>query len=384
VELSGAFGDMGTFLPLLVAMVEVNGLPLVASLFFAGVFNIGSGLLYGIPMAVQPMKAIAAAAVSQGLSADEIVAAGVISGVAVLVLALSGGLRWIEVLVPESVVRGLQLGIGLSLGHKAIGWMLESRDAPVAVLLVLSLGLVLASLRWSIPAALIVFMAGLILELFLQPELLAGAALGLTLPSLAPPRPEAFIGGMRLAMAQVPLTTLNSVIGVVLLTKDLFPSAISREGHPGIVRVSQRSVATTVGTMNVLGALFGAMPMCHGAGGLAGQYRFGARSGRSVLALGAGKIVVAVTLGAPLITMIHAYPQPLLGLLLLAASVELAQMSRRVRGDRPYQIALLTAAGTLGGGIMVGVLLGTVSHWVLVAFGKLTVGSAARQGGEES
>jgi len=62
---------------------------------------------------------------------------------------------------------------------------------------------------------------------------------------------------------QLPLTTLNSVVAVCQLSEDLFPAKPVR---PVLVSVS-------VGLMNMVGAWFGAMPCCHGAGGLAAQVR---------------------------------------------------------------------------------------------------------------
>ena len=70
-EIAGALGDLGTFLPLLVAMSAQCGLSFPAALFFAGVFNVVTAFTFGIPMAVQPMKAIAAIALAEGLGAAE-------------------------------------------------------------------------------------------------------------------------------------------------------------------------------------------------------------------------------------------------------------------------------------------------------------------------
>ena len=63
------------------------------------------------------------------------------------------------------------------------------------------------------------------------------------------------------AIPQLPLTTLNSVVAVCQLSADLFPAKPVR---PVLVSVS-------VGLMNMVGAWSGAMPCCHGAGGLAAQ-----------------------------------------------------------------------------------------------------------------
>ena len=119
-EIAGSLGDLGTFLPLLVGMAAENGLDFAAALFFAGLFNVITGLTFAIPMAVQPMKAIAAVALTQGLPVAQILAAGATVSLIILVLGLTG---WIDALnraIPKSVVRGLQLALGLTLLMKAL------------------------------------------------------------------------------------------------------------------------------------------------------------------------------------------------------------------------------------------------------------------------
>ncbi len=371
MELSGSLGDMGTFLPLLVAMVEVNGLALAPSLFFAGLFNVLTGCLYAIPMAVQPMKAIAAAAITEGTSAEGIVGAGVVAGAVVLLLGLTGTIRLVDRIVPEAVVRGLQLGIGLALARRAVGWVLEADSALTWLAVALALALVVASLRWPVPAALLIFGGGLVLASALTPGTVSGLGLSISVPLPNPPSVGALLEGLPLALAQIPLTILNSVVGVVLLSRDLYPGPTGDGTRGRAAGVTERSVSTTVGFMNLSGALFGAMPMCHGAGGLAGQHRFGARTNGSVLALGGAKMTVAVLFGAPLIGLVHAYPRPLLGVLLFAAGVELAKMARRVRGAGALTLALLTAAGTLAAGVMWGVALGVAAHGLSRVGGRI-------------
>ncbi|KAI6860443.1 hypothetical protein KC334_g21307, partial [Hortaea werneckii] len=63
-ELSGALGDVGTLLPLMIAMTLTNTIDLPTTLVFSGLTNILTGVVYGIPLPVQPMKAIASVAIS--------------------------------------------------------------------------------------------------------------------------------------------------------------------------------------------------------------------------------------------------------------------------------------------------------------------------------
>jgi hypothetical protein len=58
-ELSGAFGDLGTDFPLVVGMVLAAGLDVTSVLVMFGLMQVLTGLAYGLPMPVQPLKAMA-------------------------------------------------------------------------------------------------------------------------------------------------------------------------------------------------------------------------------------------------------------------------------------------------------------------------------------
>jgi xanthine/uracil permease len=218
-ELAGSLGDLGTFLPLLVAMSAQCGLSFPAALFFAGAFNVVTAFTFGIPMAVQPMKAIAAIALAEGLGAGEIVAAGMWVSAVVLVLGLSGALGWIQRTIPTAVVRGLQLALALSLlmrGLKSVSpgaapW--ASDGLGLAVLA----GLAVLFLRDSrrVPAALVLFLAGIAIAWLTAPEAFAAIRLAPWWPALDLPSTEEFRSAWwSAAFPQVPLTLLNSVVAV--------------------------------------------------------------------------------------------------------------------------------------------------------------------------
>jgi len=352
-EIAGSLGDLGTFLPLLVAMSAQNGLDFSAALFFAGLFNLITGMTFTIPMAVQPMKAIAAIALTQGMSASEIVAAGAGVSLVVLLLGVTGLIGWVNRAIPKSVVRGLQLALGLSLVMKGLELISSTHAwfAPDSFLTALvAAGVVFASGSFrKVPAALTLFCAGLIIAVWKTPEIGAGLQLGLTLPHLQPPSWSDFATSFpRAALPQIPLTILNSVIAVCALSVDLFPT---RPAQP-------RRVAVSVGAMNLVGAWFGAMPMCHGAGGLAGQYRFGARTNGSVLFLGTAKMLVAVLFGASLMALCRLFPHSVLGVMLAVSGVELALVCRDQRARSDALPMLVTAGICLGSDFALGFAVG--------------------------
>jgi len=361
-EIAGSLGDLGTFLPLLVGMSATNGLDFAAALFFAGLFNVVTGLTFAIPMAVQPMKAIAAVALTEGLTVPQILAAGISVSAVLLLLGVTGLIDRLNRAIPRSVVRGLQLALGLSLLMKGLQ-MVQGTGLPfgwdswltgaLATLVVLAL-----TFSRRVPAALLLFVAGLAIALIEDPATRV-FRLAWSLPSWQPPPWSDFVAAFpKATLPQVPLSTLNSVIAVCALATDLFPD------RP----VPARRVAVSVGLMNLVACWFGGMPMCHGAGGLAGQYRFGARTNGSILFLGGVKMAVALLLGAPLMALMVAFPASVLGVMLAFSGIELALVTRDQNRKTDAFVMLLTAGACLGlGNIAAGFAIG----WVLALLLRL-------------
>ena len=76
-EASGSLGDLGTFLPLLVGLTVESGLDVGTTLIVTGVYNLVTAICFDVPMPVQPMKTIAAVALSDdAVTVSQIVAAG--------------------------------------------------------------------------------------------------------------------------------------------------------------------------------------------------------------------------------------------------------------------------------------------------------------------
>ncbi|KAJ9358770.1 putative sulfate transporter [Paecilomyces variotii] len=324
-EISGALGDLGTFLPIAIALALNGTISLSSTLIFSGVFNILTGLFFGIPLPVQPMKAIAAVAIARSFSNGEIAAAGVFVAACILVFSVTGLLRWFSDVIPIPVVKGIQLGAGLSLiiasaGKliASLGWIYPSWADNLIWAIVAFLFLIITNSYRTVPYALIVFAVGLVFAIIVTAQ--SGS-----LPSLEFWRPHMTIpvgsdwktGAIGAGIGQLPLTTLNSVIAVVHLAADLLP---------GVQTPSITSIGLSVAGMNLFGCWFGAMPVCHGSGGLAAQYRFGARSGASIIILGALKMIVGLFFGESLVSLLKQFPSALLGVMVIAAGLELASV----------------------------------------------------------
>ena len=355
-EFSGSLGDLGLFLPLVVAMSTQNGLDMGGILIAAGLMNIATGLLFRQPIPVQPMKAIAAVAITEGLLRGELVAAGLIMGALLVVVSLTGAVGAITRLVPAPLVRGIQLGVGLKLAAKGASWVFDlpffGWDSVVVALVAALLLLLFVSKQF--PGLLLIFFGGFVL-LWME-DATAYEKIALGLPALAFDWPAAAdwnVGLLRGAVPQLPLTMLNSVIAVCALSSDYFPGR----------GASTRRMALSVGMMNLLCVPFSGMPMCHGAGGLAAQYRFGARSGGSVIMLGGVKLAAGLLLGAALIGILQDYPMAILGPMLIFAGVELAKSSANAMTDKSaLAVVLLTAACILGANTFIGFSVGAVFY----------------------
>ncbi|KAH0538971.1 hypothetical protein FGG08_004486 [Glutinoglossum americanum] len=336
-EVSGGLGDLGTLLPLLVALTLTSSISLSSSLVFGGLANIFTGIAFGIPLPVQPMKAIAAVAISQSFSRAEIASAGLFVSGFVFIAAITGALRWLTSVVPIPVVKGIQVGAGLSLVMSAgkvlqpLLWFhpwADNLSWAISAFIVLCI-----TARFArFPYALVIFLVGVALA-----AVLASTHSGSSLPTphiwhphTVVPLPEDIRRGVILAgIGQLPLTTLNSIIAVDHLARDLLPEHPS----PGI-----SSLGISVGAINLVGCWFGSMPVCHGSGGLAAQWRFGARSGISVILLGLFKLALGLAFGDSLIGLLMHFPKALLGVMVFAAGIELAKVGQSLNyGARDLQ-----------------------------------------------
>lgn len=360
-EAAGALGDLGTFIPLVVGTVNCCGLQLGPVLFFAGLMNIATGLVFKIPMPVQPMKAIAAVAIAERLSESQILAAGILCGGVLLCLTLTGALDRLQQAIPRNVVRGLQLALGLKLiqlgfervagTHVWIGWDSIGLGLLCAILVLL------LYFSTRIPGVLVVFGIGLLALVLARPAVLESLRLGMEWHPPSIIQSQAWISGFwRCAVPQIPLTILNSVVAVCVLSADLFPD---RPARP-------KRVALSVAIMNLLCCPLGAMPMCHGAGGLAAQYRFGARTGGSVVMLGFAKMVLALLFGGSLLACLQEYPQSVLGILLLFSGMELAMLCRDQGRRVDFFVMIITAGACLALDVAVGFIVGWAMATVLI------------------
>lgn len=352
-ELNGALGDLGTLLPLTIGAIALVGLSAQQVLLGFALFYIATGLIYRLPVPVQPMKAIVAMALTTAVTPASIALSGMMIGAALLLLGGSGVIDRIARLVPQSVLAGLQLGLGLALGWIALGLMAEQ-----PVIGALSLGLAVAGLRLGTHAALATLLFGVVMGGYFGHEALPElpASVGGWLAPI-PTAADFQVAVTELALPQLALTLTNAVVLTALVAGDSFGA---RAAH-----VTPRRLCLTSGAANLLMAPFGVLPMCHGAGGVIAHHRFGARSGGAPVMLGAA-LLGLVLLPEDLRRMaLSAIPAATLGALLLIAAAELAT-SRRLFDAMPScrPVIALTAVATLAGNPLIGLMAGTAAEMV--------------------
>ena len=367
-ELSGAFGDMGTDMPLLVGMVLAAGLDAASVLVMFGLMQVATGLAYRMPMPVQPLKAVAALVITQQVTAGTLYGGGLAIGLTMLVLAATGLLGWLARIVPPAVVRGLQFGLGLQLSLLALRDMVPAGGASGYALAAGAFALVLLLLgnrRW--PPALFVIALGVLwaLAFAVDPRALADG-MGISLPA---PRTvtwaDVTAGFLALALPQVPLSLGNSVLATRQLAADLFPD------RPPL---GVRRIGLTYAAMNLVAPWFGGVPTCHGSGGMAGHWAMGGRTGGSVVLYGAFWLVLGLFFGGAFATVVQVFPRPVLGVLLVVEGLTLLLLARDLQGPE-FGLAVLTGliAATLPNGYLVAMLLG-VALYPLARRGRLRFG----------
>ncbi|MFO7957975.1 MAG: putative sulfate/molybdate transporter [Candidatus Brocadiia bacterium] len=351
-ELAGSMGDFGTLLPLAIGYITVCGMDPAGLLVMMGLVNIATGLIYRLPMPLEPMKVLAVMAIAGDWAPEKIYAAGITMGVVWLLMATSGAMTYVARWTPKTVVWGIQLSLGLMLGLKGLemmsGWWILGIASVLIVLL-------LRENRYA-PAAVVLVGVG-VLIMALRGELSGLKGLSFTLPPLTHVEPKllwpAFRDG---GLAQIPLTAANAVIATSALISQYWPER----------KVTERQLSFNMGVMNLVVPFFGGMPMCHGAGGLAGQYYFGARTGGTNIMEGAIEMALGLFLAGSIATLFAAFPMAIVGGMMLMVGVELFKFARRLRLDLRLIPVGATVAGSVALNMAVGFAVGLLLHYLFL------------------
>lgn len=347
-ELSGSVADLGVMLPLLLALITLNGVNAASAFIVVGLAYGLNAFVYRLPIPVQPLKALAAVALALGLTPGVITASAWWMSVIFVILGVSGAAVWVGKLFPVPVVRGIQIGLGLLLLRSAWtlvtvpgnGWegsVSFGRFAfPMFLAVTLLAAVALAAcLLWRPSwAGLGVVFSGLLLGLFHFG--LPNFQLELTLPSFVLPTFNDFGPALvLLVIPQVPLSLANSVFATSDAARQYFGSTGER--------VSPRRLLLTMGAANVAAAALGGVPVCHGSGGLTAHYRLGARTGGALLIIGSFFFALGLFGGGGLLSILTLIPFPALGILLFYVGVQHMSLAKDLRGLGAWAVALLVA-----------------------------------------
>jgi len=162
-------------------------------------------------------------------------------------------------------------------------------------------------------------------------------------------------GFVILGLPQTPLTLGNAIIGTVAENNAYFPDR----------KVTAKTISIDHGIMNLISAFIGGIPMCHGAGGMAGHIRFGARTGGALVILGVMVLLIGLFLSDSVTLLLQIFPRPILGVILFFAGVELALVVKDIKLQKQNLFVLLVTAGTAMWNMGVAYLAGLMLYYGL-------------------
>jgi predicted benzoate:H+ symporter BenE len=359
MEFAGAFGDLGTLIPFVVGYITLNQMDPVGILVAFGVFKIFVGLYFRTPIPIQPMKAIGGMAIAHAgsITPGMIWGSGIFTGLFWLLMGFTGAITWIEKVTTKPVIRGIMLGLGLSFIIEGLGMM---RTQPLFAFGGMVLTLLLLNSR-RLPAMLALLGYGIVVAFIQRPELfkeLSHLSIRFRWPDLTFGQiswKELFSGFILLGLPQAPLTLGNAIIATVAENNAHFPDR----------KVTAKTISIDHGFMNLISTCLGGVPMCHGAGGMAGHLRFGARTGGALVILGVIVLLIGLFLSDSVAFLLQVFPRPILGVILFFAGVELAMVVQDIRLKKQNLFVLLVTAGTAMWNMGVAYLAGLVLYYGL-------------------
>lgn len=357
MELAGAFGDLGTFIPFVAAYITLNKMDPLGILVSFGVFKIFVGLYFKTPMPIQPMKAIGGMAIAhpESITHGMIWGSGIFTAAFWLIMGLTGAVSWLHRITSKPIIRGIMLGLGLSFVVEGIKMM---GGQPVAAVIALALTFFLLS-KEKVPTMLILLAFGMGVALISNPSLwqeISQISARLRIPEISLGRmswQDLIAGSLILGFPQAPLTLGNAIIGTVEENNELFPDR----------KTNVKTIAVDHGIMNIVSTAIGGIPLCHGAGGMAGHVRFGARTGGALVILGIIILALGLFFSDSVATIFKFFPPSILGVILFFTGLELASMIRDIGSKRSDVYIMLVTGGLAMWNMGVAFLAGLILYY---------------------
>ena len=372
LDVAGAFGDIGVLFPIAIALISLNGLNPTAVFLAAGLTYILAGWYFQVPIAVQPLKAVAAIALATGLPSSAIASAGLLMGVVLAFVALTNTALWLAKLFTLPIVRGIQLGLGLLLAREGLRLMLSSQSALRFVSgldlngweIALPAAILLLAFRKSrrYPAALVLLIAGVAVGLFAQWGKMPAFFWGPLPLTLLHPRADEMRRVLSLlVIPQFALTFGNSIVATENTAQILY----GRQAR----RVTIRGLSLSIALVNLISGMIQGAPMCHGSGGITAHYKFGARTAKSSYIIGSICLVLAL-LGEAAMGILHVIPTAVLGVFLVYVGIQHGAYLRDIV-QRATLLWIAIAVGVVSlatTNLMWGFLAGFLLQGVLIVY----------------
>ncbi len=354
----GAFSDGAILFPLIGVLSKGSGYSTFTLFLTAGLFYIVSGLYFRVPMPIQPLKAIAIAAIVSGASFLEVRIAGALLGVLCLLLLVSPVIPLADK-IPKFIVHGIQLSLGLMLIRKGVEELIPFFFSLTKInsIIIIAISGLFFLFRREKQISVLGITAGI------------GAILGFLTTENTPVIHSTlhFVVNWKtillLVLPQLLLTSANSVIATQDVAKKYFKDQARR--------VTLKSLLCSIGIGNLCSALIGGLPFCHGSGGMTAHARGGSDHWLSNLVIGFFLLGLAATqfLGK---RVEFNYPPFLLGVMLILGGIyhtQLASPSWKTPQYRPILIMIAIVSTTtnnliygLSAGILIAFLISSLSH----------------------
>jgi SulP family sulfate permease len=353
-DLSGAFGDIGVLFPIAIALITKNGFNPTALLLMAGLFYVASAYYFRITMPVQPLKAMSAIAIATGLGFEVINAAGLVMGIILMLIALTGVGIALGKVFSLPVIRGIQLGLGMLLIKTSTNLM--NGDIPVALMAGAILFMSVFFIK-RIPPLLPLLILGIALAFrHAHPALTGPVALKPMLPDLH----NLWTGFVLLVLPQIALTFGNAIVATEATAKTLYGTRAAR--------LTLRSIPLSMAIANIVSGLMGGAPMCHGSGGVTAHFKFGATTNSSGYIIGITLIGLGLLCGGTVLGVLSSLPKGILGVLLCYVGIQHALFIKDILRDKAAMMLAATVAivGVATNNLTIGFLAGIGIHYSLM------------------
>jgi MFS superfamily sulfate permease-like transporter len=343
-------------------MIQAVNLDSASVFIMFGLMQVAAGLFYGLPMPMQPLKAMAVLVITQKVSGEILFGGGLAIAFTMILLTITGALNWLTRVIPLCVVRGIQFGLGLSLASLALKTYIPSESISGYILATIGFVIILTVPKKSrFPAGILVISLGILYAMIFKVKLVSLiSGIRLTWPQLHHPTGNDILTGfVLLALPQLPLSISNSVIATHQTIKDIFPEE----------KISIQKIGLTYSLANLIVPFFSGIPVCHGCGGLAGHHALGARNGASVIIYGSMYLIIGLFFSPVFSQVIEFFPQPILGVILLFEALTLlCFIADQAESKNNLTISLLVAliAFSVPQGYVIGVIVGTALYYLSI------------------